>query len=197
MKRVGRHLFTLCAAASLLLCVAVGVQWARGGPLEVLQAYYNRWPQSDEVYTYYVSASSYSGTFRLRFNRQHFDPRYFVLLPDPVKGQMRHEYHPPGVTFGAFRDNEGAASPPRPGFGAGHHVFALNTAHHGDDWHVSFRPWLPMALSLVMPALWLHRFLRARRDERLGLCVACGYDLRASLDRCPECGMLPRIESVA
>jgi hypothetical protein len=54
-------------------------------------------------------------------------------------------------------------------------------------------PFWPFALaSLVLPARRLigalRRWLRSRRLSRRGLCVRCGYDLRATPDRCPECG---------
>lgn len=48
------------------------------------------------------------------------------------------------------------------------------------------------AATLVLPASWLvARFVgRARRRSRSrrGLCPNCSYDLRASPERCPECG---------
>ena len=50
--------------------------------------------------------------------------------------------------------------------------------------------WVPALLTALPPAVWLAR-ARARRGRRrlaMGLCVTCGYDLRASTGTCPECG---------
>jgi hypothetical protein len=55
-------------------------------------------------------------------------------------------------------------------------------------WRFQFRPWLPILPLAVLPALWLRRFIIARRKRREGLCLICGYDLRATPGRCPECG---------
>jgi hypothetical protein len=41
---------------------------------------------------------------------------------------------------------------------------------------------------LVLPCLYVVRRLKRRRRSRKGLCPSCGYDLRASRERCPECG---------
>lgn len=53
---------------------------------------------------------------------------------------------------------------------------------------------LALAVCFVPTALWLllarGRWKRneIERRRRLGLCLNCGYDLRASSERCPECG---------
>ena len=47
---------------------------------------------------------------------------------------------------------------------------------------------LPLA---ILPAWWtVERVIakRRKRQQKLGLCLHCGYDLRATPDRCPECG---------
>jgi hypothetical protein len=57
--------------------------------------------------------------------------------------------------------------------------------------------WLPLLFTLAPPLWWLIQRLQNLRRRRDGLCRECGYDLRASSDRCPECGtsIAPRDES--
>ena len=59
---------------------------------------------------------------------------------------------------------------------------------------VSAPCWFAAGVYLALPCAWLTDFRRRRelrRRTRLGLSVACGYDLRASGQRCPECGAVP------
>jgi hypothetical protein len=47
--------------------------------------------------------------------------------------------------------------------------------------------WLAFLITLICPGLWLWR--RMWRGHSIpGHCFTCGYDLRATPDRCPECG---------
>ena len=50
--------------------------------------------------------------------------------------------------------------------------------------------WTLMPVSFGLPVLWVSTYPGRRRRERLssGLCLKCGYDLRATPHRCPECG---------
>ncbi len=55
-----------------------------------------------------------------------------------------------------------------------------------------WRFYVPLYLPVLFLGAWaaflLHPVHRRRKRRKLGLCVKCGYDLRGSKDRCPECG---------
>jgi hypothetical protein len=58
-------------------------------------------------------------------------------------------------------------------------------------WMVQFSDW-PAFTPAVLPGIWVVLEIRRRRSElKMGHCPTCGYDLRATPDRCPECGSIP------
>jgi hypothetical protein len=51
--------------------------------------------------------------------------------------------------------------------------------------------WAVALVFAVAPALWYRQHLNKCARRARGLCDMCGYDLRATPGRCPECGAVP------
>ena len=64
--------------------------------------------------------------------------------------------------------------------------------HGRSSWNVEWDLRSTFFVFLVLPACWMgvevrrHNVRRGRAER--GLCVRCGYDLRGTPERCPECG---------
>lgn len=67
-----------------------------------------------------------------------------------------------------------------------HGLIRFRVEQYGDGAYIQLPHWLVMSTGLALPAVWLRRRSKLRRAG--AYCVRCGYDLRASEDRCPECG---------
>jgi hypothetical protein len=140
---------------------------------------------------------SHSQTFEaVVFNPASRNPRIQIGAATQASG---------GVQFFHFSMPNLGPSIPRRGFGfgfdrTGSYSFAGGTTEtvittqvsraHG--FHID--NWLIAALTVPLPTWWFFEFRKRRRGERrmaLGQCAICGYDLRETPRRCPECGTVP------
>ena len=177
MRRLARRLFTFCSAVSLLICAGIGALWigsyaAPGG---------TSWGGEPRTRWHVSSQSGRLTVQRVRVY-QRLPYRTHIVRP----GQ-RSEFHGvPGVVVareeGRMRPRVGWEAPP----------FRLDLPTTRYSWfdRVETSYWLLFMLAALLPAVWVRRAREWRRQSRAAqnLCAACGYDLRASPGRCPECG---------
>ena len=161
-----RRLLNLLTLLSLLLCVATVGLWVR-----------NHWVADYILWQQPFDLEMTTDDGRLRIS---FAPGSPADAPQrrewmSVPGTSGEDWAPPGPTplgFGFFHGERGL-----PFYRNQSGLFLL----------AYVQLWFLAALFGSGPAVRAIRVLRRRRI-RPGFCPACGYDLRATPDRCPECG---------
>lgn len=59
-------------------------------------------------------------------------------------------------------------------------------------WDIGVPAWVLVLITTILPAVQIVSVARCRHRRRIaGQCKRCGYDLRATPNRCPECGTVP------
>ncbi len=196
MPRLRRILFAALAAVSLVLCAAAAGAWGR--------SYFAGDGFKHRTGGRYCGI--HVGGGRVEVLRAFLDPSGSWFLAD---GTWEHDARPPDAPMygpsGILAD--------RWAFDAAGVRYATQTLDGRD---ANARAWLrgidrydarllvvPLAYVTaalaVAPAAWLVMFRKRRRRAaraRVGFCKQCGYDLRATPDRCPECGHVPAARDV-
>jgi hypothetical protein len=180
VRLLARHLFTLCSAASLLLCVAVCVLWVRSYRTGTNYGWISR--QEHDLHHRWVML--YRGNFAFR--------SYDYLLNGDDRGRKYGDYLLSKGGGGWSTERiEGNQLPLRkrlwPSLSRSN---ARGPFYFVNSYTVEVPAWLLAILSAIAPVLQIRAAQTRRRQRRAGLCPACGYDLRASPERCPECGTM-------
>ena len=173
-----RRLFNLAAAASLALMLTTAALWTRS----YVAADLLQWTIAGQTSELTASRG------RVAYHHQHLPA--MLIRADRARWRVHHESNDPfartGPEFGF---------PPEVGWYR--HGFGWTTFSSAGGIIVhrfAYVPYWPIALlALPLPLAWLVRRRRLRRRWTQGLCLTCGYDLRATPPgaRCPECGAVP------
>jgi hypothetical protein len=181
---VKRQLFNFAAGVSLGLCIPVILLWALGARREA--GIRGMYCSGDSFYAQ-LTAHNHIVSFDVVAGR-HWPKMRAVHFPALTSG------------FGVVRRGEWGATlgdlPPLPGNMAftGVSLDGAAGSTHSPAGRVrvitiAADSWLVLLVLLVLA--WLFRTLAKRRSLSGGACANCGYDLRATPDRCPECGAMP------
>jgi hypothetical protein len=186
-----RRLFTVLSALSLLLCAAVVALWVRSRSRTDILVHIRSGTSTMEW-----SCAVRGFTFCRREN-------VLGWLDEP---EWRWETERPPLAGPRWAPDAGASSGWRvlgtsgargtrqfslelPEVGPTGCGFLCTTAFHEEVTVVTVPYWWAVLAASLMPGLWVAR--HRLPPPGLGLCPSCGYDLRATPGRCPECGSAP------
>jgi hypothetical protein len=201
MKRWIHRLTNITAILALILAVAIVIAWVRSYSGESFMWTYEARRMhagSDWHIARYGCAVSLNGR-RLDVIWWWHDLPARQPSTDPSDdGWKFHHFPDPRPPLHAVRPQPGEAFRHWNAFGV--YTTALDVPRD-PQWfanasrEISVPMWMPAVLATILPSLyWSGRWWRERRRRRAlaaGLCTTCGYDLRATRDRCPECGTIP------
>jgi hypothetical protein len=183
------RLFTVAAAISLLLCIATVALWVRSYWRQdhvIREVHYHpAWFHDDpKAVERDLTQELQSSDGILDFEWQRYLPQIIADEQNPV---MHWDFY-------STRDEERSTDDFLRSQGMLHGVYvgrfgvAWGDGFYGWQVELAVPHWLVALLALVSPATWLLRYRRRRARRMQGRCLRCGFDLRASPDRCPECG---------
>jgi hypothetical protein len=176
---VKRRLTTLAVALSLLLCVATVALWVRSywrldavNYVDLPEHWYKAWIFRGRVGCWLTWLEGPVSEHQRARNSSHWSRDW---APASIVASGQHAWHgfsSINVTYTIDLGNEQAQE----------RQVALR-----------FPCWLPTFLLALGPAFWGVQSARRRQMRRRPglLCHTCGYDLRATPERCPECGAVP------